>query len=902
VKKNEGLLVRLSAHFFSNWRFTFLLWLTILGFGVYVYTSAIQREGFPSIQFPLTVINGTYFVDDKDRVDKEVVIPLSGAIGAVDGVESVTASAGPNFFNAVVFFESGVSPESGTSSIKSVLSKSGLPETARLSYTTVDPAGFLNEFDMLLSVYSTEPTTFQDRDRVASYVSEQLRNDPALDVVRPILQEESGFDPVTGDALKRQTSFGRIGIRENGGLTLYDATTIGVDRNAEAVDIIELSQRVNARLSEMDLSEFGDQYKVVIGAEFGNNIQNQIASLQTNLLSGLLAVVIVSCLFVTWRASIITGLLMLTVVAATVGIMYLVGYTLNTITLFALVLSLGLFVDDSTIVAEAITANRNGKRKPLEVVKRAIGMIGLASFAGSLTTILAFLPLAFVSGILGEFIRLLPITVIISLATSLFLSLTIIPFLARFLILRGRRPGEDWYTRNNYIGRGVVRLGVKAGSVVGLLKTNRRLGLFVGIGMVMVSFLFIGMALVYAQKLSFNIFPPTKDSDRIGYQVTFPPNSTVEQAEEMSREVDDIITKEIGPYVEKLVYGYGSVPTEREADVSVVLKPFREREPTSPELIQRAQAALEQQLTGGVSARLIQFDAGPPASEYPLRIQIKDEDVERGLRLASEVQAHIDQATITRRNGTTATITRTKPANPFIVTRVNGERTLEVQGAFSSDDTSGLLIAAESFVKDKFTAEYLEQNGYSKDSLGFDFGQESENAESFQSLAYIFPLVLLAMFTLLAIQFKSVLQPLLIFMAIPFGLFGVFAALYYTNNALSFFVQVGLIGLIGIAVNNTILLTDYANQERRAGATAIDAISDATTRRFRPLITTTLTTVAALVPLALSDPFWEALAVTIIFGLLSSTFLVIVAFPYYYLAIEWVRTRARRRLARKSRP
>ena len=90
-------------------------------------------------------------------------------------------------------------------------------------------------------------------------------------------------------------------------------------------------------------------------------------------------------------------------------------------------------------------------------------------------------------------------------------------------------------------------------------------------------------------------------------------------------------------------------------------------------------------------------------------------------------------------------------------------------------------------------------------------------------------------------------------------------------------------------MNNSILLVDFANQERDLGADRKTAISTAIRRRFRPLVATSLTTVGGLLPLALSDPFWEALAFTIIFGLLSSTFLVIISFPYYYLGIEWLR-------------
>ncbi len=109
---------------------------------------------------------------------------------------------------------------------------------------------------------------------------------------------------------------------------------------------------------------------------------------------------------------------------------------------------------------------------------------------------------------------------------------------------------------------------------------------------------------------------------------------------------------------------------------------------------------------------------------------------------------------------------------------------------------------------------------------------------------------------------------------------------------------VGLIALIGVVVNNTILLIDAANQGRRAGLRPGEAIGQAVTRRFRPLVATTLTTVVGLLPLALSDPFWEALSFTLIGGLLSSTFLVLLAFPVIYLFVEWLRTIVRNRARR----
>lgn len=108
-----------------------------------------------------------------------------------------------------------------------------------------------------------------------------------------------------------------------------------------------------------------------------------------------------------------------------------------------------------------------------------------------------------------------------------------------------------------------------------------------------------------------------------------------------------------------------------------------------------------------------------------------------------------------------------------------------------------------------------------------------------------------------------------------------------------------MIALVGVAVNNTILLVDAANRARRNGATAAAAIEEAITRRFRPLLATTFTTVVGLLPLSLSDPFWESLGFTLIGGLLSSTTLVLLAFPVAYLALEAVRTPVRNLVRRR---
>ncbi len=105
-------------------------------------------------------MQGTYFVDDKDKVDADVAQPLYELLSEVDNVSEVQTTAGGNFFSAVVSFEDGTDPATGTSDVeKAIASSDTLPEQVNVSVLGIDPGSFLNEFDMLLSVYSTQPTT-----------------------------------------------------------------------------------------------------------------------------------------------------------------------------------------------------------------------------------------------------------------------------------------------------------------------------------------------------------------------------------------------------------------------------------------------------------------------------------------------------------------------------------------------------------------------------------------------------------------------------------------------------------------------------------------------------------------------------------------------------------------------
>jgi HAE1 family hydrophobic/amphiphilic exporter-1 len=270
------------------------------------------------------------------------------------------------------------------------------------------------------------------------------------------------------------------------------------------------------------------------------------------------------------------------------------------------------------------------------------------------------------------------------------------------------------------------------------------------------------------------------------------------------------------------------------------------------------------------------------------------------LELADEIATTLPGMALDKPTGDRTTVGTTFVASAEQVWRIDGEPMIEVRAQFDTDDTTGNLTAAEALLTQRYPADALRARGLDAGALAFDFGLESDNQDDFAALGIALVAAIILTIAFLTIQFRSLIQPLLVFLAVPFSFFGVFTLLERTDNPLSFFVMVGFIALIGVAVNNTILLVDAANQERRAGSTPAEAIGTAIERRFRPLLVTTATTVAGLLPLALADPFWESLCFVLIGGLISSTFLVLTAFPAMYLGIAAVRSRTRRLFGRQD--
>lgn len=888
------LLPRISGWFFDRPWLTLAIWLVLTVFGIMSYTVLLKREGFPSVSIPIVIVNGTYAVNDPAKVDSTLAAPISELALKQPHVKSVTTTTEGNFLNAVIQFDEGTDSTAAKDNLQKIVADDHrIPSSAQLEYSAPYfgvTGGSSKKIDATIALY--DPTNKQSEQQLnavaqnaADYLNRQNRTLVASYFVSNPFQNV--VNPDTGKAMTVQRSFDRYGERSGGATNFYPSAVINVS-SVQGADVIKLDNEIRSALDKLHAQPQFAGVRTAVTASYAPTIRQEISELQRVLLEGLLAVLIVGSIIIAVRASLITVISMVTVISIALGMIYLFGYSLNVITLFALILGLSLIVDDTIIMVEAIDSARRHNTDRRIAVREAAQKIGRAMIAATLTATLSFVPLLFVGGILGSFVRAIPATIITALLISLVAALLFIPLFARNILLGKKQMGEGNVREIAAVLETRIARGI--GRPMTWMRGSRKREFSIGTTAVLIGFAFIFAGVMIARNVAFNIFPPSKDTNQLSVAMTFPAGTTIARAEAISGRIDQETSAVLGDNLIKAsYYGMGS---NRTATLFIDLKPYDKRKPTAPELADTLNTKLADIKGAKISAHPV--DIGPPASSFDINITATDRTA--AIYLASDMTHYLNGLKLTRANGSQATIVDVSISNTDIYKRVSNKPVITVSATFDAKDTSTLTTLAEKTVKDHYTSDRLRQFGMKPGDVNFNLGQESENQNSFKALLYAFPLVLLAIYILLSIQFRSFLQPLLIFMALPFSFFGIALGLDLTDNPFSFFAMLGFFALIGLSIKNTILLTDYANQARRAGLGPVDAVVGALGERFRPLVATSLTAVFSLIPLAITSPFWQGLAVVLIFGLLSSTLLVIFIFPYYYLGAEYLRMRISRKI------
>jgi len=438
----KQIISKFSSYFVTNFRITIILLCAFLVLGYYSYTIFLNREGFPPAEVPVGLVQASYFVDDTNIVDDQVTKPIEQAISELDQISKYQSQTFENTSIISAEFSNEITSEEGISLIKEQIEKEAtLPEEVEIDYQTFNAGAIDGQNDMLISLAS-KSKSLQKLQNKASDIAEsfsELEEVAKAESIEIISQQTNS---ITGEKINYQSGINRVGSRdEKGNFQFIKAVDIGLVK-AKNTDILELSQAVKKKVSQLQDEKQLKEINVTY-TDFGEDLEEQINSLESNAVSGLLAVVAILLLFIGWRSALVASIFIPTVMGATFVFLYAIGYSLNVLTLFSLILVLGLFVDDAIVVIESIDRNKKEGLTGMEAVKAGVADIGSADVAGTITTILVFLPMVFLTGILGDFIRVVPITVITALVVSILIALSIIPFFSNIIVARNSKKRKS---------------------------------------------------------------------------------------------------------------------------------------------------------------------------------------------------------------------------------------------------------------------------------------------------------------------------------------------------------------------------------------------------------------------------------------------------------------------------
>jgi len=729
-----------------------------------------------------------------------------------------------------------------------------------------------------------------------------------------------------------------------------DAISISISQQIGA-NILALKQGVDAALADLKqtLPAGITITKVYDLAEF---VSDAIASVRDAILiGGFLAIVVLIVFLRNVRLTAIAALTLPLAVIPTFVFMRIFGGTINQMSMGGLAVAIGLVIDDAVVVVENI--HRRAHEGPA-AAERAVSELMAPLVSSTLTTVVVFAPLSLLSGVPGQFFRALSISLAVAVILSLFLSVTVVPLLARWAFRHSSMPEEREGRLDRTYSRWLdATLRHHLASVgLALLLAAATVGLFYSVGS--------------------GFLPP---ADEGGFVVDYltPAGSALSETDRQVRAMEKVIagTPEVASYSRRTGSELGLFATaQNSGDILVRLKPRGERDRTSEDVISDMRPKLQQAapLAEIEFVQLLQDMLGDlEGAPTPIEIKIFGDDTDTLEKLAEPVEEMlgktsgvVDVVGMQRGNpemtwaidsqaaarfgltveevttqlaaswlGTVATdlrlfdrrvpvrvrlpdATRFDPslmastqlrsgpgaliplASVGHLQRSNGQSELLRENLRSMALVSGRLEG-----RDLGSAIAEIRTGLQKLKLpvGYSYeigGQYESQQQSFRELLMVFGIAVMLVFTILVIQFQAWVPALLILLAAPLSLGGALLLLWATGTDLNVSSAMGLILLIGLVVKNGIMLLDFSERLHAEGEPFDTAVAHAGRIRLRPILMTTFCTLFGLLPLALGlgagAELQRPLALAVIGGLALSTPVTLLVIPGLYSVIKRRRT------------
>jgi multidrug efflux pump len=1021
--------------------FAFSLLIVIMGVIAYIQ---LPRESMPEIKQPYIFVNTTYIGASPQDIERLVTQPLEDELDGMDGLDEITSESRQNISFIFVQFTSNVSVEDALRRVKDRVdfARPNLPDGADDPQVREFSVSNWPIFQVVLShpdgvevIDEAGLSLQEDLERLSGVLEVDIAGNPLKEMaieLDPVRLRTYGFsiDDVTNAVRSEHVSIpgGRLNNKEknfslavtgeiedparfadiyvesgpvkvrlgNLGTVRFKnaqpdtfsrlngkpAITLSVKKRIGA-NIIELSDAVRERLKTVE-EELPEGTEVVITYDESHYIRSIIADLENNIFSGFVLLFIVTLLFLGRTNSLFVSLAIPFSMLLSFFVLQLLGITLNMIVLFSLLLALGMLVDNGIVIVENIfrhgTMGKGRRDAAIDGAKEVAGPI----IASTLTTCLAFLPIIFMPGLMGDIMSFLPKTVIIVLASSLCVALAVNPvFCASFL-----KVSQKQYKRITE-GSGVF---MKVQSVYRRLlhKATKHAGMTIaGVTAVVAG----GIAL-FTFFGSDTLYFPYLDPERARVRIELPQGTPLDRTDKTVREIEEIVAASPASLKSyESVTGRSGGDTETHLGmIGITYKPYTEREIKGA----RAVAELRKRVAdvAGAVVKIEESDQGPPTgddisyeitgenyrilgdlsagiievlSEYDQFKEIDSDyeasrpeftiSIDRGRAayhglstssIARTIRTAVNGSTIGsfRQNETEydinvryqdehrnsvhalrnievmtrgdnlvplSSIASISPRSSLgVIKHRNLKRAVNIWANFEEDTPERGIIQSE-IERNVRSLEAAYPPGYSLETgAGFDVREESTTF-----LIQGFLVALFLIFIVLIAQFNSFADPFIIIYSVFLSIGGVLWGFFLSGeNFVIIMSGIGCIALAGVVVNNCIVLVDYTHLLIRGGTPWREAVVEAGKTRLRPVLLTALTTILALVPMAVgvsfdihtfgfqigseSSEYWRNFALTMLYGLSFATIMTLVVVPSM-LTVKYRHLEKRKKLPGPSR-
>lgn len=744
----------------------------------------------------------------------------------------------------------------------------------------------------------------------------------------------------------------------------------------EKADIITLVDSVRSHVESLKGSELLKDINFAFINDISEYVRRRLGVLTGNMLIGLILILLFLPALVPFRFALVIAMGLPMAFLGTIFIVYNTDVSVNLLSMMGFIIVSGILVDDAIVTTENAARLVEEGYSPKEAAIKGTLEIAPALTASVMTTAFAFFPMLFMSGIMGKFIKFIPMAILIALAVSLFEAFFILPTHVSHWI-----PADYKNRKKGLIDRiyGPFRNAWEQKLTPLYMKTldwvlNKRYMI-----LCLTFLFFIGSIFVASKAMKFVLFPA--DGIEIFFVKTEAPTGiSLKNHEAQLKKIEDEIMALPKGEVKDFITSIGLVQQDPNdpatkrgseyAQITVYLTPEMQRNRTAGQIIE----GLREKVGTPDGFTRVSFERvrpGPPvgkpisigvrASEYDIilsavkdlkqilknidgveditdsyilgkeEVQVLPDTVEAlaagvttqdiGMAVRASYGGHI--ATKMRKldeeidlrvswpegyRSNAQAIEQTLVPNPTghliplkqianikttrnISTHNHEANSRQVLVSAEIDEKKISSIQANSIVKEKLP-ELLKKHPKVKMNFG---GEDEDTQESMMSLARAFGVAVLLIFLMLVLTFKSLTQPFLVLLTIPLGIIAIIWTFFLHNMPLSFMGMLGIVALAGVIVNNAIILMDFYNQKRNEGLQPRESILNSARQRIRPILMTSVTTVAGILPTAYGlggdDPFVIPIAMALGWGVLLGAIMSCYVFPCALLTLEDIQGR-----------